>query len=180
MKTPLFDLLNDYRDSLCYGIGLLIMAVLDFNSTFNIAYLTHFSVEYIFMLMWLRELCRMAAWTYAIISGEPDSKKFVYASISCFVFLSSIVCDPLAYENYKSWWFPIIMTINIISFIKYYRVCGGVRATARIYWKDLFDWPRKQKPPAHRWDTVKNKAKSFVEKFQPDFVPSPAGCRVIE
>jgi hypothetical protein len=171
----LFEFVNDYRDSLLYGSAAVLCIFLFMTGKEDGRSVLLMASD----IIWAREYLRMLSWC----KGEAN---IAYAQIANFMTIIASLAMPfcfhpssLVYLNSHPWiWGVISMLVLLQATIALgiVFIAGGVRSIFRTYWKHLFDWPRKQKPPKHRWQTAKRKITDALAKFLPGFIPSPMGC----
>lgn len=182
------EFLNDYRDTIYYGLaaalfGWGIWSGLPFRNLWTA------SIAPIL----IREFCRWMAW---LSSGHPE--KLVYSTfigLPCLT-LSGINClydvphEIVAHEYLLIAFSSFFGVLNIIlAFMEYHTLSlhGSLRfrTTMRLwwltYWQDLWDWPRKQKPPKQRLKKAKEALKRLMDKIAeaslPEVILSPASNR---
>lgn len=156
--NPLLEWLNDYRDTLFYAATALICCGLLIMGAPRLAF------DIGAVLLWLREMARWLCWLI-------DPRSTIYTSIiGAFVFTNNCV-DIIVHfllGNHEMW--PLrafFLMINLTYILYYLYTVGSFKLMYKIWYKELFDWPRKQKPPKQRLQKLAAKIKQLMEAMQP-------------
>jgi hypothetical protein len=173
MKS-VFNLINDYRDTIFYSV----LAVLIANSAFhhNLRAFDRF-----IDLVWAREWLRYCAWLTSN-SGMKIIVKPIASTVMWIALTISEIPDMMVLWGHPTYvvlvasFAFINMTIAWSSnrdVIEYFGFRRAVAIYAKVYWKDMFDWPRKQKPPARRLDKAADAVKRLMQKIADATSPAP-------
>lgn len=165
--SKLFDLANDWRDTVLYIGAAVVLVALVITGKRTI----HQSISDAFDVLYWREWGRMIAWQMV---KHPINHRI------CALLLFTILLTNITFEwATTDQHLPSFIMLAMYAFIALilcvtYRQVGGYKIALRAWWKQMFDWPRKQKPPK-KWDSITSKIKRWYDKFAPDFIPSPVG-----
>jgi hypothetical protein len=177
----ILTLLNDYRDTIYYTLALVsCSAGAYFDNPLEAA-------EAFLQLIWLREIARWVTWfTFSIKDGHHFKVAYYHPVIGSFVLMAStiiwLIRLGIEYHEAAAWWNVACNCINM-TFIAVYVYQRGLRRIPKIWWRDLFDWPRKQKPPGRRIEKAAEAGKRLMQKIadaMPAPSPVPEGARLIQ
>ena len=160
-----FELVNDWRDTLYYSAVLIaaICGVVFFNND------VHTTLKFASFLFWAREISRYFFW---LDTPKFPAVAFVVFSDNLFdiLWLHVIPPEPLLWFEYIV--FPFVGLLWMSARYK----CGGSKAACRTWWREMFDWPRKQKPPRRRFEEKRKAWESLRERLMGGeiYIPNPA------
>lgn len=162
----LFELVNDYRDTLYYSaIAVISLAYMWFRGPF-LAY------QLFSDLVWMREFIRWFFWIRQNPSYIPIIG-FMCFSDTTIVNMIGFLHDP----SHMAAWRFFGIALNSVFLVSYIFQVGSPKTIIKIWWKQLFDWPRKQKPPKRRLEQALDKIKQLMEEMMPipALIPSRSG-----
>jgi hypothetical protein len=169
--------LNDWRDSIFYTMVAGAYVVLAFTGHARM-------LCFVLNVIQARELLRSLWWI-----PEVHPKKYLFGIIglntACAIGAVTAIAA-LAYSfaprEITSDLLECVFCISV-NFIILWRNSGDLirevglwpftKVNASIYWHDLFDWPRKQKPPEHRWRESSKALARLMEKVREAMAPAP-------
>lgn len=172
MKVVL-SFINDWRDTIFYSvIGSITLFMLIFFDL-HAAFLFVAAAQY-------RESARGICWVAAIRRGEKGAIAFMAIANLMSVFTNAfflLFC--MALTKY-SIWVGVCFGLNfVLLFHGLHRMAPPElwKYLPRIWFKELWDYPRKQKPPAHRWRKACEKLKQLIEEMAPEspLIPQATG-----
>lgn len=195
------EFLNDWRDTIYYSVtASLVILLLCLGLIVSEPAIKIFGAcqTLLWWFIWGREMSRWMAW----IMTPGHKWKHAYCSILgfwvCFSCGLSNLLDFFSFTLHRD---PKISTVllvvsaiagavNLFLALGYYRPWmhvnkemekqsgenqnwGPLRVMWHIYWKELWDWPRKQKPPAEKKKKEsKHLLKKLLDKIA-DLIPQP-------
>lgn len=155
--------INDWRDTIYYSAALIAVG---FACVFEGVWAGFLLLSY---LMWSREICR-ALWWFVFHLSHPKCR--FYFMSACALMLINDILRAISYlivEPNKYFIFHVFIVLADSAVVASYFILTPLtpKWAARLYWHDLFDWPRKQKPPTHRWKTFCDKIKQLMANMAP-------------
>lgn len=163
------EFLNDWRDTIYYIFAVAITAVAFFLSGEPTSILWSLGSFVI-----VREILRSTAW----ISTEPRAPRLytrsiglMYTSVNIIQGMDLIVRHSLT--GPIQWWWVLLQLINATIITYHYFAVGGYIAAYKLYREHMWDWPRKQKPPKHRFEAMKSALKELLQKVTDALAPMP-------
>lgn len=173
MKVVL-TFLNDWRDSILYSI-LAVLIVLSAAHRH-----LHGCID-CFEICGFREICRYVAWMRSEHRVKIAILPVVYSSMALGLTSPDVMSIFLDINSPSVVAFDLFLVCANLSlglfisrdFIKYMGLKRTANLYARFFWKEIFDYPRKQKPPAHRWRESKKAVERLLAKVREAMSPSP-------
>lgn len=179
-----FEFLNDWRDSFFYGIlGVFFIAL----------HIGGVSVEgslfFLATFVWIREFFRDFSWHY-LSFNESLIKRFLYQGIASTIYISVNILqlfDLTITEKFNDFTIFMLAAMSFIFFVNLAQMkmvrlswMGLICGIPVVYWQNMFDWPRKQKPPTHRIKNAKEAISKLMQKIADAAMPGalPAGARM--
>ena len=169
-----FTLINDYRDTIFYSAITVFVCILVLHHQWHHA--AHF-----FDLVAICEIFRAYAW----YKTESQSRIFMLPIVLTVMVLACVITNlPYLFldreDHVMVGWITFTTVVNLAlawrgnsDMIEYFGFCRLAKLHARVFWRELFDWPRKQKPPAKRLDKAKDAIKRLMQKIADATAPSP-------
>lgn len=176
--AALLDLLNDYRDTVYYTLVVLgFAAALFFGVSLGRTVISAGD------LLWLRECVRSVAWSLALVRGDDPNviRKpgvIYYPVFCCTIYLAETTTADLAdivmHQQLLASYLSLLFSTCWYTYI-FYKIASP-KTIITVWWQNMFDYPRKQKPPHTTIKKLLSKLKSFIDKNQVTvgLLPSPA------